>query len=278
MATTFYLPYSETTSFVANTSINWTLVDTNFVRRRMPNTKIGYTDSFVEHIYYDTDITAQSILMRQYISDPLQAQSIPIQNLEIQLTGFEMNSKNNMYFRVGVLLYDSLGSHKNTILTYITDDLELSTSNQSRTCGVYQTNSVTTAVGDRIVIDIGIYGDPQTGGSHSLYWMAIGCNGTALDLPQDNTSSYTDRNSWVKFETTTIAFDTGNTINFNTPTGTPSSWTWKKGSIGSESGMKATSSTPTSWSWGTLEDSNSYFYPSGNPLYWKWKSGSSLGG
>lgn len=73
-------------------------------------------------------------------------------------------------------------------------------------------------------------------------------------------------------EATVIELPAG--TNYTTPVGGYTSWDWKSGTHGKDSGMRATDTDGLDWDWKTIKcTSNSFYYPSGSYTSWSWKSG-----
>ena len=194
MATRFYLPYSGTPSVSPAYNSAWE--DTSIVARlNAVTTRISSTMTTVS--FSDADATNKDILYRQYVSEPLAAQTIAAQTLKFQIRGIESGTGNNMYTAISVRTWNG-STFQNIISGVLRDATELTTSLVNRQYSV-TTTAVTIAAGDRIIIEIGQGGDPATNQSHGG-GLSIGDNSTT-DLGENNTDTAA-YNPWVEFANT----------------------------------------------------------------------------
>lgn len=152
---------------------------------------------------YDTadDLPDKNALHRQYVSGPLEAQSIPAQAVKVQIRAAEDDAKNNLFVTVKIYLITSSGQAVGggTILAIGRDDVEVDTVLTNRAV-VRTTSAVTASAGDRLCVEIGLGGDPgpAAGGQQdhdgSLRFGEAG----GSDLPQDD-SSTSDLDPWIEF-------------------------------------------------------------------------------
>ena len=62
----------------------------------------------------------------------------------------------------------------------------------------------------------------------------------------------------------------GNSISFNTMSGTTTSWIWAPVTINVGKAPRSSAGNQTQWVWDTITDSASYYVPSGSTNQWKW--------
>jgi len=125
--------------------------------------------------FSDSNLTNKDILFRQYISPPLVAGitwdfgevDTPLVKINAVCRVIQTNPSNNMFFTLGIRIIASNGTTvRRTLLNVTRDYLEASdTLFQSRAIndadGVFcSAGSYTTQAGDRLVIEIGMGGDP----------------------------------------------------------------------------------------------------------------------
>lgn len=206
MSTRFFLPGAAIAADLAPTiSAEWE--HQNSDRRRMDTRKMGtamvtitYTPDAVDHI---TDADA---LFVQYISRPLIAQSIPSQTLNIAVYASEANAGNNCVITWKVFLCDATGAVGSTILAIQRDGLELGTSASSR-ADTGTSTGVTSAPGDRIVLELGIGGVPVATSQVQGHNGAISTgDSSASDYTAGTDSDGVLKNPWFEFASTTLTF------------------------------------------------------------------------
>ncbi len=196
MATRFYLPTSGSAAVSPAYDSAWD--DTSHVYGRLKGivTKIG--SSFLPRaITGDSDATDKDYLILQYVSDPIAAQTITAQTIKWQMKGAEDGSANNLYNTICIRVVSNDGSTFRTpdLLSLTRDDVELTTSETNRQ--FYATSSeVEASANDRIVIELGLGGDPTPSGDHNGHLRAGDNYGT--DLPENDTETL-DYCSWVEF-------------------------------------------------------------------------------
>lgn len=151
----------------------------------------------------DANTTSRDVLIMQYISDPIPAQTILAQTIKLQCMCSESSDLNNMLLTVGLRVVSSDGlTVRGTLLSVTRDDVEAGTSYTNRRFTA-TTTEVVTQDSDRLCIEIGMGGIPDTGGSHT-FSMVFGDN-ASVDLPEDDTD-LNFYNPWIEFE---------NAINFS---------------------------------------------------------------
>ena len=149
--------------------------------------------------FTDTDGTDKDILFRQYVSDPIAAQTISAQALKFQMRCLENSIDNNMYLALGIrVVSGDGGTVRGTILAVTRDDVESVIALYNRQFTATSTQ-VIAQDGDRIVIEVGMGGEPIEGSDHDSS-ISIG-DDSGTDLPEDDTTT-TTYNPWVEFANT----------------------------------------------------------------------------
>jgi hypothetical protein len=205
MATRLYLPNSAQTTPISPTpSASWEIT-TGFVltnAHTVPGGDAMGTDSFA-----DNNAANRDNLLHQFISQALQpGQTVTGgQNLQLQALCSQVALTNNMFLSFGIRIIAADGSTvQKTVLDVFRDTVnEAATTltNRSVTTTSAATN-YTTVLGDRLVIEVGMSGDPDTGSDHDSA-IRFG-DAAASDLPTDDAST-DDFNPWVEL-TDTLAF------------------------------------------------------------------------
>lgn len=206
MATRFYLPSSAAAAISPTEDAAWD-VNTTLSRMKCSPTKVG--DAMTSFSFDDSNLTNRDVIRAQFISDPIEAQTIAAQTLEFQARFLESDALNNMFAALCVRVLSNDGTTvRGTILALTRGATEFATSLTNRRMTA-TTTSVTSQNGDRIAIEIGAGGDPSTLSPGHDFTVRLG-DAAASDLPEDETST-SDFNPWVEFP---------NTITFQSPDAT----------------------------------------------------------
>ena len=204
MATRFYLPYTGAADESPGYHADWD--DTTIAARlKCVTTKIG--SSMTEVVFGDdNDYTDKNILYRQYVSDPITAQTISVQTIKYQIRASEDAAQNNMYTAIGIRVVENDGSSETGVVLAVEhDNTELSTTMTNRQ-HTATTSEIEANENDRIVIEIGQSGNPNSQHDHAGE-MSIG-DDSGTDLPENSTET-NPYNPWVEFVTDTIEFAGG---------------------------------------------------------------------
>jgi hypothetical protein len=199
MATRFYLSASgETVPISPSPDAAWENVSifsrvlTDVTKRSLAMTSVSLDDNTEDN---------KDIIFRQYISWPLTAgqtitgsQAIKAQCRCSADTAFNLQ---HMYLTIGSRIIAADGSTvQKTVLPVTRDNTEIGVSLVNRQfTATSATTNYTTIAGDRLVIEIGTGGDPNTGLDHDTT-LSLGDN-HEFDLPEDD-STVTTRNPWVE--------------------------------------------------------------------------------
>jgi hypothetical protein len=149
------------------------------------------------------DLTNRDSHHRQYVSDPIKAQTIS-GTIKGQFQCLETLANDNLFLTLKVYVVSNDGSTVRGTLLPITRDTttELATTLTNRNFPSTALTSVVALENDRIVIEVGLGGSitSGTGGivghNGSIRW---GCNASSGDLPEDDTQTGTTYRPWVEF-------------------------------------------------------------------------------
>jgi hypothetical protein len=178
----------------------------NSVQRKLRQTADDST--LVTQIYTPDaadDLTDKDSHHRQYVSDPLEAQTLT-GNVKAQIQGFEANNGNNLFLTLKILVINNTGSTVLSTLLAITRDTtnEFTTSLLNRNFPSTAMGSYACAAGDRLCVEVGLGGlctaaGGVNGHNGSLRW---GGNASSGDLPEDDTQAGTTYRPWIEFANT----------------------------------------------------------------------------
>lgn len=199
MATRFYLVgTAEAPAITPTPDAAWENT-ASLVRCIGRTTKISDTLNTVTGAALDD--TDQDVIYRQYVTDELTAgQTITgSQAIKAQCRVSEADLANNLFFAVGIRVIN-VSTVQKTVLSVTRDNTEAATSltNRRFTATSAATN-YTTVSGDRLVIEIGLSGNPSAAGDHTAS-MRLG-DSSGSDLSEDDTST-TDNNPWLELADT----------------------------------------------------------------------------
>jgi hypothetical protein len=163
------------------------------------------------------DLTDKDAMHRQYVSEPLDAQTLS-GNVTGQFQCSETFANDNLFLTLKILVCNNSGSATQATLLAITraTSLEIATSLTNRTFPSTATSSFACALGDRLVVEVGAGGNitSGTGGvighNASIRW---GCSASGGDLAVNETETGTTFRPWIEF---------ANTFTFQTVT--PQCW------------------------------------------------------
>src|SRR3990167_3389347 len=167
MATRYYLPSSGTPPLASAPAFDADWEDTTIgARLPMPTAKTSTAMTTVS--FLDNNGADKDILFRQYQSVPIAAQTITSQTVKFQIRGTMTSAGDAMFTSIGIRVVSNNGSTvTGTILSVTRDDTLLpaptALTNRQFTA---TTTQVTANEGDRIVVEIGIGGDPAGGADH----------------------------------------------------------------------------------------------------------------
>jgi len=142
-------------------------------------------------------------LHRQYVSDPLAAQTLS-GNVKAQFQCLEELNNCNLFLTLKITVCSNDGSTTRATLLSITRDTtnELGTTLANRNFPSTALSSYACTAGDRLVVEVGLGGNitSGTGGTvghnGSIRW---GCSASSGDLPEDDTQTGTTYRPWLEF-------------------------------------------------------------------------------
>jgi hypothetical protein len=204
LSTRFYLPSVAAAAVSPTISAAWE--HQNVDRRQMDPGRVNspfalttYTPDAADHL---VDADAHFV---QFISRPLGAQTIAAQTVTIVIRGSEAHTANNCFLTWTVYLVDAAGAFKATLVAIRRDATEFTTSDLARTDSATST-SVTSVLGDYLVLETGLGGTPTGSGGvqgHNGGLQFGDDSGTDHTAADGGTSNF---NPWLEFATTTISF------------------------------------------------------------------------
>lgn len=194
MATRFYFPSSGAPPVSPAYDTNWD--DTTIGDRRNLVTSKSST-AVLSRQFTDTDSTDKDILYRQYVSAQLAEQTISAQTISFVISAIESSGSNNLYLAISIRSWN--GSTFQTLLSLTRDDTEIESAYYCSRILTASTTSIDVAEGDRLVVEIGVGGDPNPSGSHDSY-LRVGDN--YFDLDASDTDTGTQDVGWIEFPNT----------------------------------------------------------------------------
>ncbi len=201
MATRFYLPATAAPTAGLTPTVQGAWTDTSILARAMMSTsKIGDTMTTVS--FADSSVANLTIIFRQWLSAELTAgQTITgAQTWAIQARCAERLAGNNMFLARAIYVIAGDGSTlRKTLVALSLDGLEATVTTLTNRVngGLTVAGNYTTVAGDRILLELGMSGDPSGGGSpdHDSDMSFGDDNGT--DLPVDDTTTAAN-NPWFE--------------------------------------------------------------------------------
>ena len=161
-------------------------------------TQTAYTPDAADHL------VSGNALWRQYVSDPLAAQTIS-GTVTAQMQCLEANAGNNLFLTMKILVCSFDGSTTRATLLAVTraTSLEIGTALTNRTFPSTALTSYTCIGGDRLVIEIGAGGLPvaTSGTQGHNFTFRVGGAASSGDLPVDETTTTATYRPWVQFST-----------------------------------------------------------------------------
>lgn len=191
--TRFYFPSTGAGAVSPAFDAGWE--DVSIVTRlKTVTTKIASAMTTVA--FSDLLATDEDILFRQWVSDPLVAQTIIGQTLTMQMRAIETLATNNMFVTwvVKVVSNDG-GTVRGTLVAITRDNVEVDAATLTNRSLVLATNALAILDGDRLVFEIGTGGVATVSHDSSL---RIG-DADATDLPVNDTTT-TDNSPWLEFQ------------------------------------------------------------------------------
>lgn len=204
MATRVYFPETEAAAVSPTISgTDWEHINT--LRRRLLLTPDGSALTTTNYAPDGADdLTDKDAHHRQYVSDPLRAQTIS-GNVKAQFQCLEDNNANNLFLTLKIYVVSNDGSSvTGTLLAITRDATEAASSLTNRAFGSTAMSSVSAADNDRLVIEVGLGGSCTASGGVQGHNGSIrfGCSAAGGDLAEDDSSTGTTVRPWVEFANT----------------------------------------------------------------------------
>lgn len=207
MATRFYLPSTGAAAISPTSSAGWEDTSINSFLRTV-TTKISSTMTTVS--FTDSDATNKDILFRTYVSDPIAAQVIASQTVGFQMRCAERALSCNMFLTWNIKVVSNDGSIvRGTITSMERDGTEAVVGTLTNRRETSTSTAVTAHSGDRIVIEVGMGGDPAAGSDHDSD-ISIG-DDSGTDLPENDTETNA-YNPWIEFPNSITFWTSGDII------------------------------------------------------------------
>lgn len=207
-ATRFYFPLDATTPVTPTVSAEWE--HSTGLRRQALTTPDSSTLTTVDYSPDAADhLVNGDAMFRQYVSNPLVAQTIQAQTVSGQFQVIENNAANNISITAKVFVVSNDGATiKETLLAITRDATESATSLTNRTWSGGTTTAATLEEGDRVVFEIGQGGTPTGAGgvqghNGDIRW---GNSAAGGDLAVNDTETGTTFRGWIEFATDTFTF------------------------------------------------------------------------
>ncbi len=210
MATRFYFNESEAAAVSPTLSAAWSHSGgTNTGRRRLQKetpdssalSTVAVTPDAADHL------VAGDSLHRQYVSDPMGAQTIS-GTVKMNLQCLEANAGNNLFLAYKIFICSQDGTTiKEDVATLTRDTVnEVATSLTNRRIEAVSISTVTIEEGDRIVVEIGLGGTPTAAGGTQGHNGSIRWGGSAAggDLGENDTDTGTTLRPWIEFSATIV--------------------------------------------------------------------------
>lgn len=158
--------------------------------------------------FVDASAVNQDVLFYQWIGDEMTPGQViaGFQSIKFQGLVLEDDSINNMRVALGLRILDRLGTTvRKTLIAVSRAAVEADpfTLVNRQWSTLSASGDYTTVFGDRVVLEIGMGGDPAVGGTHSSS-MRFG-DAAVSDLPIDNTTT-TDLNPWMEMSELDLTF------------------------------------------------------------------------
>jgi len=212
LASRFYLPETEAAPVAppAPAGADWEHV--NSVSRKLLKTADSSTLTTTAYSPDGADdITNKDSHHRQFVSDPLAAQTIG-GNFTGQMQGLESHASNNCFLTMKVMVISNDGTTQRAVLLAITREAgaEFTTSLRNTTFDSVALAGYTCVNGDRLLVEVGMGGTPTSGSGTNCHngSLRFGCNASSGDLPVDDTQAGTTYRPWVEFSGTLLFFNT----------------------------------------------------------------------
>lgn len=201
MATRIYLPSSGVAPVSPAFDSAW---DDTSIGAKLPCYSTKKSTAMTTVSFLDTSAIDKDILFRQFVSPPMAAITITSQTVSIRVRAAELDIDNELFISWTVKVFSlNGGTERGTILANTRSGSELPLTTLTNRGGSAASTQVIAQENDRLVIEIGVGGNPGAGDHDSN--LVFG-DDNASDLPEDETTT-TANNPWINFATSTITFN-----------------------------------------------------------------------
>jgi hypothetical protein len=207
MATRFYLPSSGAAAISPAYTAGW---EDQTIAARLPTSTTKASSAMTTVSFTDANAANRDVLFRQYVSAPLAGQYIAAQAMKIQMRVKQRAADCNLFLTWNIKVVSNDGTVvRGTVVNMRRDTTEAEPTAITNRQDTLTSTAVTAHSGDRLVIEVGLGGDPATGSDHDSD-MSIGDdNGT--DLPENNSATAAN-NPWVQFTNDLTFYTAGDII------------------------------------------------------------------
>lgn len=200
MATRFYLPSSGDAAVEPAYDGSWTIGVTGWAYYAMPIVKTG--TAVAQIIKNDDGSSANAnCLFGIYVSPKLAAQTIAAQTVSLAIAAKEPEGQNNLYVAWIVRLFDEAGTtDRGDLVAARRDAAEITTLDYFARKDSATSTELEASEGDRIVLDLGVGGDPAIGYNHNC---ELRVGDISDDMADDqNENVVTTLSPWLNFANT----------------------------------------------------------------------------
>lgn len=198
MATRFYLPSSGTAEVSPSWTSTWSTTTSN--RFVMSTTKAGTAMTTFDKA--SSSSANQDHAIVQYVSAPIQEVAFSSPTYKLQVRGRQDFVDDNLFVSVTARVVSNDGVVlRGTLFAVTRDNTEFTTSLVNRQWTLTGSGTVNAMNGDRLVLEVGVGGDPGPDNTHTGH-LRLG-DSAGSDLAEDN-STTTDNNPWWELSTNVL--------------------------------------------------------------------------
>jgi hypothetical protein len=199
MPTRFYLPSTGAADILPAWSVSW-YDATSFSAAKLKAVTARISSVMTTKTMTDLDVTDRHFACGMWVSDRLAPQTIAVQALSCSIKCSETSNSNNLLLHWIVRLIAADGITFRTIISFRQDGTEVPlTASIASRYDTLNTTLATAVGGDRIVIEVGLGGDPSTTFTHNGSMIIGDDSATDLNAADADTGI---RNPWVEFANT----------------------------------------------------------------------------
>lgn len=205
MATKFYLPSSGAAAATPAWSTSWYNA-TGFSAEKLAAVTAKANSGLVTKTLTEADVTDRHFAVGMWVSDMLAAQTIANGTVITgSMQASEDNTKNNLSLHWIIRLVGSDGTtYGNTVVAFSDDATEANATLRSLAFTNTLSGGVSVTAGDRLVIELGIGGDPASGGGSHNSTMRIGETTAGADLAYTDADASTTAVPWINFSNSLV--------------------------------------------------------------------------